>query len=80
MNDKMDDVRAKAQAAKAETRVGVEAGLSDVEVKRDAIVGEFATVDTKTEKAVDNFKDKVDKRIDQLEDRVDTLGKKLEAK
>jgi hypothetical protein len=77
LNNKIDETRVKAEKAKPEIKAEVEAGLKDVQAKRDAIVTEFASLDTKSEKTVDKFKDKVDSEIGRLKDRVDRLERKL---
>jgi uncharacterized phage infection (PIP) family protein YhgE len=77
LNNRIDETRVKAEKAKPEVKAEVEAGLKDVQTKRDAIVTEFASLDTKSEKTVDKFKGRVDAEIDRLKDRVDRLERKL---
>lgn len=77
LNDKIDGARAKAEKAKPQVKAEIEAGLQDVQAKRDAIVNEFASMDTRSEAAVDRFKNKVDAEIDRLMERVDRLERKL---
>jgi chromosome segregation ATPase len=77
LNNAIDETRVKAEKAKPEVKAEVEAGLKDVQAKRDAIVTEFASLDTKSEKTVDKFKSRVDNEIDRLKDRVDRLERKL---
>jgi len=77
LNNRIDETRVKAEKAKPAVKAEVEKGLEDVQVKRDAIVTEFASLDTKSEKTVDKFKDRVDSEIGRLKDRVDRLEKRL---
>jgi len=77
LNNRIDEARVKAEKAKPEVKAEVEKGLEDVQQKRDAIVTEFASLDTKNEKTVDKFKDRVDTEIDRLKDRVDKLERRL---
>jgi chromosome segregation ATPase len=77
LNNAIDETRVKSEKAKPEVKAEVEAGLKDVQAKRDAIVTEFASLDTKSEKTVDKFKDRVDTEIDHLKQRVDRLERKL---
>jgi uncharacterized phage infection (PIP) family protein YhgE len=77
LNNRIDEARVKAEKAKPEVKAEVEAGLKDVQAKRDAIVTEFASLDTKSEKTVDKFKDRVDTEIDRLKDRVARLERRL---
>jgi hypothetical protein len=77
LNNRIDETRVKAEKAKPEVKAEVEKGLQDVQAKRDAIVTEFASLDTKSEKTVDKFKDRVDTEIDRLKDRVDRLERRL---
>jgi hypothetical protein len=77
LNNKIDGTRVKAEQAQPQVKAEVEAGLKDVQEKRDAIVTEFASLDTRSEAAVDKFKSKVSAAIDRLEDRVERLERKL---
>lgn len=77
LNNRIDETRVKAEKAKPEVKAEVEKGLADVQAKRDALVTEFASLDTKSEKTVDKFKDRVDNEIDKLKDRVDRLDRRL---
>lgn len=77
LNNKIDDAKVKAEKAKPQVRAEFEAGIKDVQTKRDAIVTEFASVQTRTAADVDRFKGKVDAEIDRLKDRVDRLEKRL---
>jgi hypothetical protein len=77
LNNRIDEARVKAEKAKTEVKAEVEKGLQDVQTKRDAIVTEFASLDTKSGKTVDKFKDRVDTEIDKLKDRVDRLERRL---
>jgi hypothetical protein len=77
LNNRIDETRVKAEKAKPEVKAEVEAGLKDVQAKRDAIVTEFASLDTKSAKTVDKFKDRVDTEIGRLKDRVDRLERRL---
>lgn len=77
LNNRIDEARVKAEKAKPEARTQFEAGLKDVQEKRDAIVTEFASLDTKSAQTVDKFKNRVDAEIDRLKERVDRLENKL---
>jgi flagellar biosynthesis GTPase FlhF len=77
LNNKIDDAKVKAEKAKPTLRADFEAGIKDVQAKRDAIVTEFASLDTRSSVAVDKFKSRVDTEIDRLKDRVDRLERKL---
>jgi hypothetical protein len=77
LNNKIDDARVKAEKAKPQARAEFEAGIKDVQAKRDAIVTQFASTDTRSSAEVDRFKGKVDAEIDRLKDRVDRLEKHL---
>jgi uncharacterized protein YicC (UPF0701 family) len=77
LNNKIDNARVKAEQAKPQVKAEVEAGLKDIQAKRDAIVTEFAAMDTRSEAAVDKFKTRVDAELDRLKDRVDRLERKL---
>ena len=77
LNNRIDEARVKAEKAKPEARAEFEAGMKDVQAKRDALVSEFASLDTRSEKTVDKFKGRVDAEIDRLKERVDRLEKRL---
>jgi dsDNA-specific endonuclease/ATPase MutS2 len=77
LNNKIDDARVKAEKAKPQVRAEFEAGIKDVQAKRDALVTEFASTDTRNTAEVDRFKGKIDAEIDRLKDRVDRLEKRL---
>lgn len=77
LNNRIDETRVKAEKAKPDVKAEVEKGLADVQQKRDALVTEFASLDTKNEKTVDKFKDRVDTEIGRLKDRVDRLEKRM---
>jgi hypothetical protein len=77
LNDKIDDATAKAQKAAPQVRAEFQAGISDVQTKRDALIGQFASLDARHGDAVNHFKDRVSTQIDQLKDRVDRLEKRL---
>ena len=77
LNTKIDEARVKAEKAEPKVRAEFEAGMKDVQAKRDAIVTEFAAVDTKSEQAVEKFKSRADNELDRLEDRVEKLEGRL---
>ncbi|HKU44485.1 MAG TPA: hypothetical protein VJR89_40270 [Polyangiales bacterium] len=77
LNNDIDQARVKAEKAAPKAKAEFETGIKDVQAKRDAIVSEFASVDNKSEAAVDKFKTRVDNEIDKLKERVDRLESKL---
>jgi hypothetical protein len=77
LDNAIDAARAKEQTAAPKGRASFEAGMKAVEIRRDALRAEVASLETQTAKGMADFKDRLDKAGNQLKQRVSELSAAL---
>ena len=77
IDGQIDDAKVKAQSASAAGKAAFNEALKDVQVKRDAVRGDMATIDAQTNDGIGNLKARLDKEIDDLKASVSHLRSTL---
>jgi hypothetical protein len=73
LNNLIDGARVKAQKAPAKVLASFEAGLKEVQTKRDALAAELASVEAQGAQKATEFKTRLNTEVDQLKARVEKL-------
>jgi hypothetical protein len=77
VNHLIDDAKTKAQTAGPKVRSTFSSSIRDVELRRDALQTELASLETRTDTTYDKGKDEIAGRIDQLKDRIHQITRSL---
>lgn len=77
LDNAIDAARAKEQTAAPKLRASFEAGMKAVEVRRDALRADAASIVTQSAKEMADFKQRFEREGDQLKERVDQLSAAL---
>jgi len=80
LDNAIDAARAKEQTAAPRLRADFEAGMKAVEVRRDALRADVASIETQSEKDMAAFKERLEKEGNLLRNRLDALSTALTAK
>jgi hypothetical protein len=73
----IDETKVKAQTAAPKVRSDFNSAIHDVELRRDALRSELASLETRAGTEVGNAKDALDGRISQLKDRIREIRRTL---
>jgi colicin import membrane protein len=80
LDNAIDAARAKEQSAAPRLRADFEAGMKVVEMRRDVLRAEVASIETQSEKDMDAFKQRLEKEGNLLRNRLEELSTALSAK
>jgi len=73
----IDETKVKAQTAAPKVRADFNSAMHDVELRRDALRRELASLETRAGSNYENAKDSLDGRITQLKDRIREIRRTL---
>jgi hypothetical protein len=77
IDNKIDDLKVKAQKAPAKPKADFTDAMKVVETKRSALDTDLRNIDTQAPQGFDSYKAKVDKEIDDLKKSIDVARQKL---
>ena len=77
INSLIDDAKVKAQTAAPKARAQFNNAIRDVEVRRDAIKTDLASLGARADLTYDKAKDTINGRVDQLKDRIHQIERSL---
>jgi hypothetical protein len=77
LNHLIDDAKVKAQTAAPKVRSNFSTAIRDVELRRDALQSELASLEVRAVTNYDKDKDEMTGRIDHLKDRIRQLTRTL---
>lgn len=77
LNNLIDGARVKAQKAIPTAQAKLEVGLKQVEIKRDELTHELASIETQSAEKAAAFKARLDSEVDQLKTRVEKIERAL---
>lgn len=77
IDNKIDDLKVKAQKAPAKPKADFTDAMKVVETKRSALDTDLRNIDTQPAQTFDSYRAKVDKEIDELKKSIDVARQKL---
>jgi prophage DNA circulation protein len=77
VNHLIDDTKVKAQTAAPQVRSKVDGAIRDVELRRDALQSELASLEARADTTYDKAKDEINGRFGQLRDRIRQIARSL---